>query len=246
VLVDDTARTRDDVGAADVRGAATRLVGDITDEDNTVVVVDTAGDSTPTVLPFLIAGSVAQGRRPVNVVVAGLSDDEKDRVIESLGLTEIRTNLPKPASGRVARVAPRTVYRMAGSSRVRLVFVPDDGGSSQFEGAVDKAGERPPRGPDDLPPIVWVVVTGAANTDARIMAMRSADVAVVVSRLGSTMRHSVEEFVEMSDHFGCRVLGSLTARKSKSGAFRWRRSSDWRRRNEDRYPEDGPEMASAS
>jgi hypothetical protein len=135
---------------------------------------------------------------------------------------------------------------MAGSSRVRLVFVPDDGGSSQFEGAVDKAGERPPRGPDDLPPIVWVVVTGAANTDARIMAMRSADVAVVVSRLGSTMRHSVEEFVEMSDHFGCRVLGSLTARKSKSGAFRWRRSSDWRRRNEDRYPEDGPEMASAS
>jgi uncharacterized protein involved in exopolysaccharide biosynthesis len=28
VLVDDTARTRDDVGAADVRGAATRLVGD--------------------------------------------------------------------------------------------------------------------------------------------------------------------------------------------------------------------------
>jgi capsular polysaccharide biosynthesis protein len=247
VSVEDTARTREDVEAADVRGAATRLVGEITDEDNTVVVVDTAGDSTPTVLPFLIAGSVAHGRRPVNVVVAGLSDAERDRVIESLGLTEVRTNLPKPGSGRVARVVHRTVYRMPGSSRVRMVFVPNDGGPSQFEGAVEQAGERPPRNSDDVPPIVWVVVTGDADTDARIMAMRSADAAVIVSRLGATMRHSVEEFVQMSDHFGCRVLGSLIAHESKSGATRHRRrSGDWRRRNEDRYPEDGPEMASAS
>jgi uncharacterized protein involved in exopolysaccharide biosynthesis len=247
VLVIETTPTRDDVEAADVRGAATRLVGELMDEDNTVVVVDAAGDSAPTVVPFLIAGSVAQGRRPVNVVVAGLSDVERERVIESLGLTEVRTNLPKPGSGRVARVAPRAVYRIAGSSRVRVVFVPNDGGPSQFEGAVEQAGERPPRSTDDVPPLVWVVVTGEANVDARIMAMRSSDAAVVVARLGSTARRSVEEFMEMSDHFGCRVLGSLTVRESTGGAFHQRRrDADWRRRNDDRDTGDGSEMASAS
>ncbi len=125
---------------------------------NSVVIYDAAGDSTPTVLPFMLGASLAQGRQHVNIIVSGLSDEEQGRVIEALHIEPV-----EPAQ-------PRSAFRGAFSNRVRVYFVPLMGESNEFGTTVKRARESRTRAAKDSHPPAGLVessLTKRTSVDPR-------------------------------------------------------------------------------
>lgn len=196
----------------DVRAATARLVAELTVDDRSVVVVDATGDTTPSVLPFVLAASVAQSWRPVNVVVVGLSDHDQNRVIELLDLTPVAVKQRRPAFG------------LPIPSGVQVLFSPLEGGATELETAVEQAREHA-RSDDGDPALVCLVVVDQAYAHARLMTVKRADAVVLVSHPRRTSRRSIDEIVDMSEHFGCRIIGSVTAVPTRRGSSRNARSN---------------------
>ena len=205
-MVGATAHSDEHVQAVDVRAAAARLVGQLADEDESVVIYDAAGDSTPTVLPFMLGASLAQGRQHVNIVVSGLSDEEQGRVIEALHLEPVRPS------------QPRSAFRGAFSNRVRVYFVPLMGESNEFGTTVERA-RRVARCRQRFRPPGWSGSSSLTKRTTRpaVRVGQEANAAVLVSRLGSTKRSSIADLLEMAERFDCRVIGSVTALRAERG-----------------------------